>query len=160
MTTLRPRTVSPFFIFCLLAGSQCLLVSCSMKPFVYRETRNLTWEMQSLKTVQLQAEIVSFNPNKIGATLTGLELSYSIQGDPIGQSSLSPNLFIKPRSEVVIPVQASLETAALMKQIPRIIGKDSVDIRIMGMARVKKGIFRKRVAVDFTSRQPVSLLSW
>jgi LEA14-like dessication related protein len=131
-----------------------------MKPFVYKETRNLSWEMESLKTIKLQAEVISFNPNKMGATLTGLELFYSIMGDPIGQSSLSPNLVIKPRSEVIIPVKATLETGALMKQIPRLIGKDSVDIQITGVARVKKGLFRKKVAVDFTSRQPMSLLSW
>ncbi len=125
-------------LFCLLF---LFVFSCkSIKDPEFRKIENL--QLGSIKQgkINLTADAVFFNPNKVGATLQSTDLSVFIKEIEVGKVKQGQEVEVPANSEVRLPLEADIETKDILGNLGGVLGallKQELEVHIKGNAVVK-----------------------
>lgn len=142
-------------IFSTLALSLIILSSCSSVKDVrepeYRDIRDIRLVKAGLLKSTAGMDLVYFNPNDFGLTLTDARGSIYIDGQYLGRFRLDEKVSVKKRSEFVVPALVEIDMIGAVKNHRDIFEKKEARIKINGTARVSKVGFSKEVPITYES---------
>lgn len=146
-------------LFSTLAISLVLLFSCSsvkdVKEPEYRDIRDIRLVEAGLLKSTAGMDLVYYNPNDFGVTLTNARGTVYLDGQYLGRFHLDEKVSVRKRSEFVVPALLEIDMIGAVKNHRDILQKKEARIKIDGTARITKVGFSKEVPISYESVQNI-----
>ncbi|HEY1869871.1 MAG TPA: hypothetical protein VGG71_02375 [Chitinophagaceae bacterium] len=133
-----------------------LFSSCAknIKDPEYRDIRNVRLITLGLLQSTAGADIVYYNPNKVGVLVESATGDIYVDNNLFGQFEVSDKVEVKKRSEFILPTLVKIDMASVIKNRDVYKQKQAM-VRIEGTATVKKAGFSKNVPIKYESMQDI-----
>ncbi|MEO6611726.1 MAG: LEA type 2 family protein [Chitinophagaceae bacterium] len=139
-----------------LISTLCLaaifLVSCKTYKEVqepeFRDVQNVRLVEVGLLQTKAGADLIYYNPNNFGVTLSSARGDVYLDNEYIGRFELDNRVSVKKNSEFLIPAILKLDNISAIKNRD-IYKKKEVLLRIEGMARLTKTGFSKEIPIKY-----------
>lgn len=141
-----------------------LFSSCkkNIKDPEYRDIRNVRLITLGLLQSTAGADVVYYNPNKVGVLVESAAGDIYVDNNLLGQFEVSDKVQVKRKSEFILPTLLKIDMASVIRNRDVYKQKQAM-VRIEGTAIVKKAGFSKNVPIKYESMQDIekfkSLLS-
>lgn len=127
----------------LLIGLFPILVLSCAKPtgFQYLGVRNIKVLKFGLKESTVSSEVGYYNPNKFPVTMKHAEVDVYVNNSLFGHSVLDSTIRIPRKDSFYIPVILTVNMSTTAMSLLQTLGggKDSVQVKLDGKARVGRG---------------------
>jgi len=108
----------------------------------------------STDEIILEADAVFYNPNKMGVTVTDIEMQATLNGVTVNQVKQLENVKVTGREDFTVPLQISFPTKKLfnnfMSAISYAASNKKLDVQYDGFIRMKSLGIGFKVPVDYT----------
>lgn len=144
----------------LLASTLPILIlisGCTTQNPEFREIRNVKIEKLGFSSGKVSLEVVMYNPNKFGVTLTESSMDIYIDNRYLGKAVSNKAISIPKKSVFSVPVIAELNMKNLLSNSLNIVLSKEVDVRAKGTMRLTKARISKNIDVDYTGRHKISV---
>jgi len=133
-----------------------LFSSCknNIKDPEYRDIRNVHLITLGLLQSTAGADIVYYNPNKVGVQVESATGDIYVENNLFGQFELSDKVQVKKKSEFTLPTLVKIDMASVIKNRDIYKQKQAM-VRIEGTATVKKAGISKNVPIKYESMQDI-----
>jgi LEA14-like dessication related protein len=156
---MNPKTIIMKTIFSALIAMLFVFASCSSVKEVrepeYRDIRDIRLVEAGLLKSTAGMDLVYYNPNDFGVTLTDAHGSIYVDGQYLGRFHLDEKVSVKKRSEFVVPALVDIDMIGAVKNHRDIFQKKEARIKIDGTARVSKAGFGREVPISYESVQNI-----
>jgi LEA14-like dessication related protein len=145
----------------ILAPAALLLGSCkshSIKDPEYREIQNVRIMDVGLLQTTAGLELVYYNPNNFGVTLSQARGEVYIDNMYFGRFGISYKVSVRKHEEFIIPAVLKMDNISAIKNHREIFQKKQAMIRIEGFATVRKAGFNKEVPIKYEGIQDIERL--
>jgi len=145
----------------ILAPAALLLGSCksdSIKEPEYREIQNVRIMDVGLLQTTAGLELVYYNPNNFGVTLSQARGEVYIDNMYFGRFGISDKVTVRKHEEFIIPAVLKMDNISAIKNHREIFQKKQAMIRIEGFATVRKAGFNKEVPIKYEGIQDIERL--
>jgi LEA14-like dessication related protein len=145
----------------ILAPAALLLGSCksdSIKDPEYREIQNVRIMDVGLLQTTAGLELVYYNPNNFGVTLSQARGEVYIDNMYFGRFGISDKVAVRKHEEFIIPAVLKMDNISAIKNHREIFQKKKAMIRIEGFATVRKAGFNKEVPIKYEGIQDIERL--
>ena len=145
----------------ILAPAALLLGSCksdSIKDPEYREIQNVRIMDVGLLQTTAGLELVYYNPNNFGVTLSQARGEVYIDNMYFGRFGISDKVAVRKHEEFIIPAVLKMDNISAIKNHREIFQKKQAMIRIEGFATVRKAGFNKEVPIKYEGIQDIERL--
>lgn len=130
-----------------------LLASCSSYKNVqepeYRDIQNVRLIKVGLLQTTAGVDLVYYNPNDFGISLTNARGDVYIDNSYFGHFELDEKVQVGKRSDFIMPVVFKLDNVGAIKNQREIYKKKEAMVKITGYARVQKAGFSKEIPITF-----------
>jgi LEA14-like dessication related protein len=125
----------------LLGAGALILTGCAIQPVTVRHVENFSVR-NVLREPELVFDLVVYNPNPVGVTLTGVDTEVQLGDDPVATIHLDRHTRIPAKGEVRIPFRtvpdlSTLKTLLLAGGLPP-------EAVTHGKLTVRKFVFSKK----------------
>jgi len=147
-------------IFTLIVGLG-FLASCktaNIKEPEYREIQNVRITDVGLLQTTAGLDLVYYNPNDFGVTLSQARGDVYIDNMYFGRFSISDKVTVHKHQEFIIPAELKMDNISAVKNHREIFKKKQAVIRIEGFATLKKAGFNKEVPIKYEGIQDLERL--
>lgn len=146
-------------LFLLVMLSLIIVSSCrTPKDLEFRDIKNVKLENLRFSDALLTLELLYYNPNNFGLELNKADVDIYVNNSYLGKSTQNFQVKIPKRDHFTLPVQVRVDMKNLLLNGLTTLLNDSVDVRILGTARLgKAGVF-KNFKVDYHTTQHFSIL--
>ena len=135
-----------------------LLTSCRPpQDLVFRDYKNLTLDNVTFSDATIKVDLVYYNPNNVGLTLSRTDLDLFVDGTYLGHSEQNVQIDIPRRQEFTLPLAVKVDLKNLLKNGLTTMTNKEVDIRLVGNVKLGKAGVYKNFKVDYTSKQNFSM---
>ena len=145
----------------VLAPAALFLVSCkseNIKEPEYREIQNVRIMDVGLLQTTAGLDLVYYNPNDFGVTLSQARGDVYIDNMYFGRLNISDKVTVHKHQEFIIPVELKIDNISAVKNHSDIFKKKQALIRIEGFATLKKAGFNKEVPIKYEGIQDIERL--
>ena len=145
----------------ILAPAALLLGSCKserIKEPEYREIQNVRIMDVGLLQTTAGLDLVYYNPNDFGVTLSEARGDVYIDNMFFGRFGISDKVSVRKHQEFIIPTVLKMDNISAVKNHRDIFKKKQAMIRIEGFATVKKAGFNKEVPIKYEGIQDIERL--
>jgi len=145
----------------LILAPAALLVSCkseNIKEPEYREIQNVRITDVGLLQTTAGLDLVYYNPNDFGVTLSQARGDVYIDNMYFGRFSISDKVTVHKHQEFIIPAELKMDNISAVKNHREIFKKKQAVIRIEGFATLKKAGFNKEVPIKYEGIQDLERL--
>lgn len=145
----------------ILAPVALSLVSCkseNIKEPEYREIQNVRIMDVGLLQTTAGLDLVYYNPNDFGITLSQARGDVYIDNMYFGRLNISDQVTVRKHQEFTIPVALKIDNISAVKNHSEIFKKKQALIRIEGFATLKKAGFNKEVPIKYEGIQDIERL--
>jgi LEA14-like dessication related protein len=145
----------------LILAPAALLVSCkseNIKEPEYREIQNVRIMDVGLLQTTAGLDLVYYNPNDFGVTLSQARGDVYIDNMYFGRLNISDKVTVHKHQEFIIPVELKMDNISAVKNHREIFKKKQAVIRIEGFATLKKAGFNKEVPIKYEGIQDLERL--
>ena len=145
----------------ILAPAALSLVSCkseNIKEPEYREIQNVRIMDVGLLQTTAGLDLVYYNPNDFGITLSQARGDVYIDNMYFGRLNISDQVTVRKHQEFTIPVELKIDNISAVKNHSEIFRKKQALIRIEGFATLKKSGFNKEVPIKYEGIQDIERL--
>ena len=104
------------------------------------------------------ADLIYYNPNSFGVTLSSARGDVYIDNKYIGRFELADKVSVKKRGEFIIPAILKLDNLSAIKNQNDIYKKKEVLVRIEGTAQLTKVGFSKEIPIKYEKMESVDKL--
>jgi Conserved secreted protein len=145
----------------ILAPAALFLASCKSENI--KEPNIGKFRMYALRMLacykQLQVlDLVYYNPNDFGVTLSQARGDVYIDNMYFGRLSISDKVAVRKHQEFIIPAELKMDNISAVKNHREIFKKKQAVIRIEGFATLKKAGFNKEVPIKYEGIQDIERL--
>jgi LEA14-like dessication related protein len=144
-----------------LAPAVLLLASCkseNIKEPEYRDIQNVRIMNVGLLQTTAGLEMVYYNPNDFGVTLSEARGDVYIDNMYFGRFGISDQVAVRKHKEFIIPAVLKMDNISAIKNHREIWKKKQASIRIEGFATVKKAGFNKEIPIKYEGIQDIERL--
>lgn len=141
-----------------LALAIIVLSSCgtaNVKEPEYRDIREVRLIEVGLLQSTAGIDLVYYNPNKFGVTLTEARGDVYIDDHWLGRFDLEETVNVKSHSEFTVPALVKIDMIGAIKNQRDIFKKKEAMVRIDGIATVRKAGFSKEIPIRYQSMQNI-----
>ena len=145
----------------ILAPAALLLGSCkseNIREPEYRDIQNVRIMDVGLLQTTAGLDLVYYNPNNFGVTLSQARGDVYIDNMYFGRFGISDKVAVGKRDEFIIPAVLKMDNISAVKNHREIWKKKQALIRIEGFATVKKAGFNKEVPIKYEGIQDIERL--
>jgi len=145
----------------ILAPAVLLFASCksdNIREPEYREIQNVRITDVGLLRTTAGLDLVYYNPNDFGVTLSQARGDVYIDNMYFGRFSISDKVAVRKHQEFVIPALLQMDNISAVKNHREIFKKKQALIRIEGFATLKKAGFNKEVPIKYEGIQDLERL--
>ena len=145
----------------ILAPAALFFGSCksdSIKDPEYREIQNVRIMDVGLLQTTAGLELVYYNPNNFGVTLSQARGEVYIDNMYFGRFGISDKVAVRKHEEFIIPAVLKMDNISAIKNHREIFQKKQAMIRIEGFATVRKAGFNKEVPIKYEGIQDIERL--
>jgi len=145
----------------LILAPAALLVSCkseNIKEPEYREIQNVRIMDVGLLQTTAGLDLVYYNPNDFGVTLSQARGDVYIDNMYFGRLNISDKVTVHKHQEFIIPAELKMDNISAVKNHREIFKKKQAVIRIEGFATLKKAGFNKEVPIKYEGIQDIERL--
>jgi len=145
----------------LILAPAALLVSCkseNIKEPEYREIQNVRIMDVGLLQTTAGLDLVYYNPNDFGVTLSQARGDVYIDNMYFGRLNISDKVTVHKHQEFIIPVELKMDNISAVKNHREIFKKKQAVIRIEGFATLTKAGFNKEVPIKYEGIQDLERL--
>jgi len=145
----------------ILAPAALFLASCkseNIKEPEYREIQNVRITDVGLLQTTSGLDLVYYNPNDFGVTLSQARGDVYIDNMYFGRLNISDQVAVRKHQEFIIPVELKIDNISAVKNHSDIFKKKQALIRIEGFATLKKAGFNKEVPIKYEGIQDIERL--
>ena len=145
----------------ILAPATLFLVSCkseNIKEPEYREIQNVRITDVGLLQTTAGLDLVYYNPNDFGVTLSQARGDVYIDNMYFGHLNISDQVAVRKHQEFIIPVELKIDNISAVKNHSDIFKKKQALIRIEGFATLKKAGFNKELPIKYEGIQDIERL--
>ena len=145
----------------ILAPAALLLGSCkseNIKEPEYREIQNVRIMDVGLLQTTAGLDLVYYNPNNFGVTLSHARGDVYIDNMYFGRFGISDKVAVGKGHEFIIPAVLKMDNISAIKNHREIWKKKQASIRIEGFATVKKAGFNKEIPIKYEGIQDIERL--
>jgi LEA14-like dessication related protein len=140
-----------FVALVLFAGS---LSSClSFKEPEFRDIRNIRVTKFTGQEIEIQAEAVLFNPNKVSFTMTELDLGVEVMGVAIDRIQHKEKVVMKANKEFTYPLTISFSSSKIFNNffsaLSYAASNRKIDVKYDGHARLRSTGIGFKVPIDY-----------
>lgn len=140
-----------------------IISSCSSpKEPEFVEVKNVVITEKKHDHINFSGDVVLYNPNNIGITMTGLNLKILVNDIHITAMNQVLTSEIEPKSNFSVPVTADFDLQDLVEnkdnflsEIVKIMQSKKVDVHYLGEAKFKLKGINFTIPVDYTSEMPI-----
>jgi LEA14-like dessication related protein len=148
MKTILSLVISAFFL------ASCGSTSNISEP-EYRDIRDIRLIEAGILKSKAGMDLVYYNPNNFGVTLTDARGDVYIDGHWLGKFEVPENVNVKKRSEFIVPAVVNVDMIGAIKNQRELFKKKEAEIRIDGYATVRKAGISKQIPIKYTSIQNI-----
>ena len=144
-----------------LAPAALFLGSCKserIKEPEYREIQNVRIMDVGLLQTTAGLDLVYYNPNDFGVTLSEARGDVYIDNMFFGRFGISDKVSVRKHQEFIVPTVLKMDNISAVKNHRDIFKKKQAMIRIEGFATVKKAGFNKEVPIKYEGIQDIERL--
>ena len=145
----------------MLAPAAIFLGSCKserIKEPQYREIQNVRIMEVGLLQTTAGLDLVYYNPNDFGVTLSEARGDVYIDNMFFGRFGISDKVSVRKHQEFIVPTVLKMDNISAVKNHRDIFKKKQAMIRIEGFATVKKAGFNKEVPIKYEGIQDIERL--
>jgi len=145
----------------IVAPAALFLVSCkseNIKEPEYREIQNVRITEVGLLQTTAGLDLVYYNPNDFGVTLSQARGDVYIDNMYFGRLNISDKVAVRKHQEFIIPVELKIDNISAVKNHSDIFKKKQALIRIEGFATLQKAGFNKEVPIKYEGIQDIERL--
>ena len=145
----------------MLAPAAIFLGSCKserIKEPQYREIENVRIMEVGLLQTTAGLDLVYYNPNDFGVTLSEARGDVYIDNMFFGRFGISDKVSVRKHQEFIVPTVLKMDNISAVKNHRDIFKKKQAMIRIEGFATVKKAGFNKEVPIKYEGIQDIERL--
>ncbi len=150
------------FILTLCASAVLFLFSCKAYKDVqepeFRDVQNVRLVDVGLLQTKAGADLLYYNPNNFGVTLSAARGDVYLDNKYIGRFELADKVSVKKRGEFIIPAILKLDNISTIKNQNDIYKRKEVLVRIEGTARLTKSGFSKEIPIKYEKMESVDKL--
>ena len=121
----------------------------------YRDIRDIRLIEAGLLKSKAGMDLVYYNPNNFGVTLTDARGDVYVDGHFLGKFEVPENVSVRKNAEFVVPAVISVDMIGAIKNQRDLWKKKEAEIRIEGFARVRKAGFSKEIPLKYASIQNI-----
>jgi LEA14-like dessication related protein len=142
------------YIYILTGITILLLSSCvSMKEPVFNGIGNVQMNKVEKGKSQITLKLNYFNPNKTKARLKNAEGEAWMDSTYIGHFRVDETVDIPANADFIIPVKLEVEMKHILTHSLTAFLNKEVTISLKGKAKVGKGIFYRKVPLQYEGKQ-------
>ena len=136
-------------------GAAVLLLLASCKAYKdvqepeFRDVQNVRLVDVGLLQTKAGADLIYYNPNNFGVTLSDARGDVYLDNKYIGRFELADKVSVKKRGEFIIPAILKLDNISAIKNQNDIYKRKEVLVRIEGIARLTKAGFTKEIPIKY-----------
>lgn len=138
----------------------CFVIAMSgcgkMKPPEPRGMEDFRISRFGLKQSTIDLKLTYYNPNKSGITIRNAEGDAWIDNEYAGHFSVDSAVRIHAKDDFAIPVKLKLEMNQVLKTSSAILFGKIVNLRLEGMARLRKAGISFRYPIRFEGKQDLN----
>src|SRR6187200_3574431 len=145
----------------MLAPAVIFLTSCNsgnIKEPQYREIQNVRIMDIGLLQTTAGLDLVYYNPNDFGVTLSQARGDVYIDNMYFGRFSISDKVTVHKHQEFIIPAELKMDNISAIKNHSELFKKKQAVIRIEGFATLTKAGFNKEVPIKYEGIQNLERL--
>ena len=145
----------------ILAPAALFFGSCksgNIRDPEYREIQNVRIMDVGLLQTTAGLDLVYYNPNDFGVTLSQARGDVYIDNMFFGRFGISDKVAVSKRQEFIIPAVLKMDNISAVKNHREIFKKKQAMIRIEGFATVRKAGFNKEVPIKYEGIQDLERL--
>lgn len=145
----------------ILTPAVVLFGSCksdNIREPEYREIQNVRIMDVGLLQTTAGLDLVYYNPNDFGVTLSQARGDVYIDNMYFGRFGISDKVSVSKRQEFIIPAVLKMDNISAVKNHREIFKKKQALIRIEGFATVRKAGFNKEVPIKYEGIQDIERL--
>lgn len=136
----------------LTAFLSLVITSCTFQDVEVGNISGVNLLSTSKEGVDLEVSIPVNNPNKMGFTISKVNIELSIGGVDFGKVSQVKSIHVKPQSNEVYPILFHIRFKETFQGLPKLMtammmGK-KVDMKAKGYIKGRKFIFSKKFHID------------
>ncbi len=146
-------------LFCIFIGLLMFLVPSCRPPqdLVFKDYKNLTLDNVNFSDATIKVDLVYYNPNNVGLTLSRTDLDLFVDNVYLGHSSQNVQINIPRRQEFTLPLAVKVDLKNLFKNGLNTLTNKEVNVRLVGNVKLGKAGVYKNFKVDYTSKQNFSM---
>lgn len=145
------RLVLGLFLVALMTGCR------SYKPLEFRRMENLRIARFDFSHPLVTADIVYYNPNKVGFEFKGGEVDVHLDTLWLGHASLDTTIRVNPEAEVVVTIPIELDLQRLIKSGLQTYLNRQVDVKVDGVVRGSKAGIKRSFPIHYEGEQNLNL---
>ena len=141
-----------------LALAVIILSSCgtaNVKEPEYRDIREVRLIEVGLLQSTAGIDLVYYNPNQFGVTLTEARGDVYIDDHWLGRFDLEQTVNVKKRSEFTVPALVKIDMIGAIKNQRDLLKKKEAMVRIEGVAKVRKAGLSREIPLRYQSMQNI-----
>lgn len=136
----------------------CFLTGCrSYQTLEFRRIENVHMASFNFNHPLVTADVVYYNPNKVGFTFRGGEVDVHLDTLWLGHAMLDTVIHIPPSSEFVLTLPIQLDLPRLMKSNLQSYLNRQVHVTVDGEVRASKGWVHKKFPIHYDGEQRLDL---
>ncbi len=134
------------------------MTSChAPKDLVFKEFKNLKLSQVDFSGAALSVDLVYYNPNNFGLSLSRTDLDIFVDSTFLGHSIQDIQVAIPRRNDFTVPLKINLDMKNLLKNGLVSMMNKQVSVKVLGSVKVGKAGIYKSFPVDYTTVQTFSL---
>lgn len=134
-----------------------LLDSCfNYKPVEFKSVNSFNIENISSDSATLSAQLVFFNPNNTSLNFKNLDCDVFANEKLVGHFSQEKIIAIPAKSDFSYPAQMKVDLSPILKDAVATFLSGSVNLHLIGKAKVGIGNFYLSVPIDYSKDQKLS----
>lgn len=135
-----------------------IVISCGKpRSLEYVSIQNFKIGTLSLGTSVISADLKFYNPNDFRVRLRKAEMDISVNSKFIGRSTLDTLMIIPKKDSFLIPVRLNVDMKSLITNSLGSLFSNEADLKMVGRARLGKGIFYFNFPFAYEGKQQLKL---
>ncbi len=152
MKRLTPRLLQLIVVIILF------LSSChAPKDLVFKEFKNLKLDQMNFSGAILNVDLVYYNPNNFGLSLSRTDLDIFVDSTFLGHSTQDIQVAIPKRNNFTVPLKINLDMKNILKNGLTSLVNKQVSVKVLGSVKVGKAGIYKSFPVNYTTVQTFSM---
>lgn len=147
------RLSFPLLFLCFLTLSACH----APKDLVFKSVKDVSVETLRFSDATLKLNLVFYNPNNMGLELNKTDFDIYINQKYFGKSLQNLQIKIPKRDHFTVPIEVKVDMKNVLVNGLTALTKDSVDVWVVGKARLGKAGVYKTYKVDYSTKQTFNL---